>query len=113
MGLPEPLVESSTEGSSILRFAEEAIAAEYRAVNRPVPVVVRELGEGRAGPTIAQVAADAAATAIVVGARRPHAFGRFTHPDVVEYLQRHTAVPVHVVPLQAEPAQSILSPSSR
>lgn len=102
-GVPEPVVEMAEEGTAVLTLAEAAIDAEYGAVEQPKPVVARELGEGRPGPVIAGVAAEVGAEAIVVGTRRPHAFGRLTHPDVVEYLRKHTAVPVHVVALQAEP----------
>jgi nucleotide-binding universal stress UspA family protein len=51
---------------------------------------------------IAQVAKDAGVAAIVVGARRPHAFGRLVHPDVRMSLRKCTNVPIYVVPLQAD-----------
>jgi nucleotide-binding universal stress UspA family protein len=110
MGTPVPVVETREEASEILGYAEEIIAAEYGATERPLPVILRELGEGRAGPVIALAAADAQASAIVLGARRPHALGRLTHPDVVAYLRKHTATPVHVVSLQAETSPSTGSP---
>jgi nucleotide-binding universal stress UspA family protein len=99
-GAPVAIVETAEEGASVLARAEAILGAEYRARHRPVPSLIRELGEDGPGPTIAQVARDAGATAIVVGARRPHAFGRLTHPDVLEYLRHHTRLPVHVVSLQ-------------
>lgn len=102
VGARTPVVETEEEGMAILRFGEATIKAEYGAVDRPVPEMVRMLGDGRAGPTIAMAAGDVGATALVVGARRPHALGRLTHPDVADYLRLHANLPVHVVALQAE-----------
>lgn len=106
VGGAPPLVETAAEGRSILRLAKQTVEAECRAANHSLPACDEELGEGRPGPTIARVATDNQAAAIVIGARRPHALGRLAHPEVVEHLRRHTAIPVHVVALQAETSPS-------
>jgi nucleotide-binding universal stress UspA family protein len=107
MGMsPATLQETQEEGSALLRFAEATLAAEYEAVNRTAPAIVQRIAQGKPGSTIAQIATEAGATAIILGARRPHALGRLAHPDVVDFLRRHTAIPVHVISLQAETPQS-------
>ncbi len=88
----------------MLALAEAAIKAEYVALERPVPAIARKVSAGAPVAIIAQVAKDVGATAIVLGARRPHAFGRMVHPDVRVSLQKCTNVPIHVVPLQADTA---------
>lgn len=99
---PMPVAdETGEEGSSLLSLAEATVRAEYAALDQPAPPVVRQLCVGRPGTVIAQLAANVGATAIVLGARRPHAFGRLAHPDVRSSLVRLTGIPVHVVPLQA------------
>ncbi len=102
VGAVAPSAEDPDEGSSILAGAEMTLQAEYSAVQKTPPQVVRQLVRGGPGSTIAQAAANLGATAIVVGARRPHALGRLTHADVVAYLREHTQLPIHVVALQAE-----------
>jgi nucleotide-binding universal stress UspA family protein len=99
-GAPVPIVETSEECRSVLALGEAAMSAEYEAMKQPVPSFVSRLVEGSPAACIAGVATDAGASAIVVGARRPHALGRLTHPNVVESLRRLTSLPVHVVPLQ-------------
>jgi nucleotide-binding universal stress UspA family protein len=96
---PASLSETTEEASSVLRLGEATLAAEYRAADRPVPPVEQVIENGRPGTVIARVARNVGATAIVIGARRPHALGRLTHPDVVSFLVLHTGVTVHVVPL--------------
>lgn len=102
-----PAGESNVEAEEILSRAEEAFQAEYRALECPLPEISRKVCEGRSYATaIAQVAAHTGARGIVVGARRPHAFGRLTHPDVRASLSHHTPLPVYVVPLHAQAGQS-------
>lgn len=102
-GVMTPVVETTEEGERVLALADAALRAEYAALDKPVPALTHELAAGEAGAAIAQVARDAGGTLLVVGARRPHAFGRLTHPDVRASLTRQTPAPVHVVPLQADP----------
>jgi nucleotide-binding universal stress UspA family protein len=87
----------------MLALAEAALQAEYAALDRPAPAITRKVGAGAPAAIIAQVAEEVEAAAIVLGARRPHAFGRLVHPDVRASLATCTKVPVHVVPLQADP----------
>ena len=102
-----PIEESRGEAEEVLSLAEAAFRAEYQALECPLPTISRKLAQGRScAGCIAQIAADAGAKAIVVGARRPHVFGRLSHPEFRTALARHTAVPVHVVPLHAPPHKS-------
>jgi nucleotide-binding universal stress UspA family protein len=98
--------ETEAEAEEVLAEAEAALCAEYEALGQPVPSVTRRAVGGTAtGNVIARVAEDAHAARIVVGGRRPHAFGRFAHADVRAWLSRHTEIPVYVAPLQAEERQ--------
>ena len=85
----------------MLALAEAAVQAEYGALGRTAPSITRRVSAGAPAAVIAQVAEDVGAAVIVVGARRPHAFGRLVHPDVRATLANCTTVPVQVVPLQA------------
>jgi nucleotide-binding universal stress UspA family protein len=106
IALPAPMEETKDEARSVLAGAEAALRAEYAALDRPVPSITQRLLGGTAtGTVIAEVADDAEAMKIVVGGRRPHALGRFAHADVHAWLGRHTKIPVHVAPLQAEERQ--------
>jgi len=97
--------ESATEGEAVLGLAEAIMRAEFAAMGGPAPeidrVVVDQL-EGNAGAAISRVATERGASLIVMGARRPHALGRLTHPDVRTHLSGHTACPVHVASLQEQ-----------
>jgi len=95
-----PIVETVEDGEKILMVAEQTVKAEFEAVQRPLPAMSHELVEGRPGQAISQAAEKASASAIVLGARRPHALGRLAHPDVVDFLRGHCKIPVHVVALQ-------------
>ena len=97
-----PILESTEEGEQVLALAEAALQAEYAAQHRDLPQIRRTLRAGRAGQALADLATETGAAAIVLGARRPHAFGRLTHPDVRAYLAHHTTTPVRVVMLQAD-----------
>lgn len=101
-GITLPVVETGEDQEAMLALAEAALRAEYAALDRTAPSIARRVSAGAPAAVIAQVAVDAGAAAIVVGSRRPHAFGRLVHPDVRASLARCTSVPVHVVPLQAE-----------
>src|SRR5579875_887970 len=101
-GVMGPVGETGEDQEALLAYAEAAIRAEYVALERPVPTITRRVSAGAPAAIIAQVAREVGAAAIVVGARRPHAFGRLVHPDVRASLATCTTVPVHVVPLQAE-----------
>jgi nucleotide-binding universal stress UspA family protein/heme-degrading monooxygenase HmoA len=105
---PGTLVEESgAEAEEVLGLAEAALRAEYEGLECPLPTICHSVCEGRSyAAAISQVAANAGAKAIVVGARRPHAFGRLTHPDVRASLARYTDLPIYVVPLHAPPNKS-------
>ncbi len=102
VSLPVPLTETRDEAYAVLAEAEAALRAEYHALDRPLPSITHRLLGGTAtGAVIAEVADEVGAVKIVVGGRRPHAFGRFAHADVRASLLHHTKIPVHVAPLQA------------
>ena len=101
-GVTVPVIDTEEDGEAMLALAEAAIRAEYAALERPSPAIDRRVSAGAPAACIAQVAEEVGAGAIVVGARRPHAFGRLVHPDVRSSLARCTRVPVHVVSLQAD-----------
>jgi nucleotide-binding universal stress UspA family protein len=99
--------ETAAEGEAVLALAEVALSAEFAAAGTPAPAIQRVLvnsAEGGAGSAIAQVAGERGAELIVLGARRPHALGRLTHPDVRAYITGHTACPVCVASLQETPS---------
>lgn len=107
MALPVPMQETKDEAQTVLAEAEAALRAEYVALDRPMPSITRRLLGGTATATvIAEVANEAGAVTIVVGGRRPHAFGRLAHADVRASMRHHTKIPVHVAPLQAEERQA-------
>jgi nucleotide-binding universal stress UspA family protein len=100
-GAAAPVLESEEEANAVLSLAEAAFRAEYEALEHPVPAIVRELPGGNPGAVIPEVARREGAAGIVVGARRPHAFGRLAHPDVRSALGSQVDVPVYVAPLQS------------
>ncbi len=97
-----PALDTGEEQEALLALAEAALRAEYGARDRPVPVITRMVRAGAPAAVIAQVAEDVGAAMIVVGARRPHVFGRRVHSDVRAALTAGTTAPVHVVSLQAQ-----------
>ncbi len=102
----EPIRESSSECERMLRVAEQVIRAEFAAIGKPAPEIEYVMTQGHVGEAIGEVAARHGAGCIVVGARRPHLFGRLTHPDVKAHLATHAPCQVHVAPLQEPtPAQ--------
>lgn len=103
-GVPIPMIDTEEEHVAMLALAEGAIRAEYGALDRSAPSITQRVSAGAPAAIIARVAEDVRATAIVLGARRPHAFGRLVHPDVRVSLRKCTNVPIHAVPLQADGA---------
>lgn len=95
--------ETLDEGVAVLDAAEQALRAEFAALGKPVPAIRRVVAEGQAADAIKQAIAEHNAAGVVLGARRPHAFGRLLHPDVREHLAGHTACRIHVAALQAAP----------
>lgn len=103
MALPVPIAETKEEARAVLVEAENALRAEYTALDHPIPSITHRLLGGTAtGTVICEVAHEVGAIKIVVGGRRPHAFGRFAHADVRAALRHHTTIPIHVAPLQAD-----------
>jgi nucleotide-binding universal stress UspA family protein len=101
--MPVPLMETEPEARSVLDAAEAALVGEFGATDRPAPEITRRLAGGApAGRLIAQAASEVEAAGIVVGARRPHAFGRLAHADVRDSLSHHTDIPIHVARLQEQ-----------
>ena len=96
-----PVAETSEEGERLLAFAEQVLRAEFDALGKAPPAIRHELAVGDASSAIERVATESAAAAIVLGARRPHAFGRLTHPDVRAHVATHAPCRVHVATLQA------------
>ncbi len=106
IALPVPMRETQNEAEAVLAGAESALRAEYAALDRPTPTVTRRLLGGTAiGTAVCEVAQEVKASKIVVGGRRPHAFGRLAHADVRSSLTHHTQIPVYVAPLQATEPQ--------
>src|SRR5579859_2375123 len=106
IALPVPMRETQPEAQAVLAEAEAALRAEYAALDLPAPTITRRLlGATGIGTAVCEVANEAKASKIVVGGRRPHAFGRLAHPDVRSSLTHHTRIPVHVAPLQATEPQ--------
>jgi len=103
-GVTLPVIDTEEDGEAMLALAEAAIQAEYVALEQPAPPIARRVSAGAPVAVIAQAAKDVGAVVIVVGARRPHAFGRIVHTDVRASLAKCTNVPIHVVPLQADTA---------
>ncbi len=93
-------VASPGEGEAVLELAERAVRAEYAAMGKPAPSIAYELATGEPAIEIARVAAERRVALLVVGARRPGAFG-LLHPDVRGGLGGRVTCAVRVAPLQA------------
>jgi nucleotide-binding universal stress UspA family protein len=91
--------EAPTDGELVLNLAERALRAELATLGRAAPSISHYLTAGEPATIIAGAARDCGADAILVGARRPHAFG-LLHPDVRSTLAAHAPCPVHVAMLQ-------------
>ena len=99
----EPIVESQAEGERMLSLAAQVIQAEFVALGRPAPTIEEVLGRGGVAEALGQIADAHGAAWLVVGARRPHLFGRLTHPDVRAQLAGQSGVRLHVASLQEVP----------
>jgi nucleotide-binding universal stress UspA family protein len=95
------MAETTEEGGMVLVLAEAALRAEFAALNTPVPTIKAKAVDGPPGAALSECAAQAGVIGLVLGARRPHAFGRLAHPDVRGQIQRHGHVPIFLAPLQA------------
>lgn len=98
-----PVMETTEDGERLLAYTEQAIRAEYAACEREAPAIEHEVTEGEVGYAVSRVAKDRGAETVVLGARRPHAFGRLIHPDVRSHVADHVTCPVHVAALQETP----------
>jgi nucleotide-binding universal stress UspA family protein len=96
-----PVAETPEEGDALLGLAEQVIRAECEAMGKLVPAIEHVTVQGSPGACIEQAVKERGAQGLVLGARRPHAFGRLTHPNVREYLAGHTDVRIHVASLEA------------
>ena len=92
--------EAPAEGELVLTLAERALRAELAVLDRSAPAISDHLATGEPAAAIVGAARDCGAAAILLGARRPHAFG-LLHPDVRATLAAHAKCPVHVADLQA------------
>ncbi len=95
------LAETPEEGGHVLVFAESALRAEFAAMKQPLPEIDCKVSEGPPGVALAGCTTLPDVVGIVLGARRPHAFGRLTHPDVRGHVHHHGSAQVFVAPLQA------------
>src|SRR6185312_2863156 len=87
------MAETAEEGGRVLVLAEAALRAEFTALKQPLPAIKPKVVDGPPGAALTEFAAHPGVIGIVLGARRPHAFGRLTHPDVRSQVQRHGHVP--------------------
>jgi nucleotide-binding universal stress UspA family protein len=103
--LPEQAAATPGEGETVLELAERAVRAQCAALGVPAPSIAYELTSGEPATEIARVASEQHVTLLVLGARRPGAFG-LNHPDVRGGLGSRVTCPVRVAALQAGPAQT-------
>jgi len=99
-GFCAPVAETAEDGERLLALAEAAMRAASEGTDVATLPVRWVVLSGDPGAALDRLAAEAGAVEVVVGARRPHAFGRLSHPDTRARLAqggRH----VHVAPLQA------------
>lgn len=105
-GYCEPVHELREQAEDLLSLAQQAIAGEYQAHGGGLPRVRFAVEDGDIATAIARIAHEEGAGIVVLGARRPHAFGRLVHPDVritiAHKLPAH--VQVHIAYLQEMPA---------
>lgn len=98
-----PVMETIEDGERLLALTEQAIRAEFAACGREAPEIRHEIAEGEVGYALSRVAQEHGAGTVVLGARRPHAFGRLIHPDVRSHVCDHVSCRVHVAALQETP----------
>lgn len=99
-----PTAETADEAERVFAMAEYALCAECAAMGRSAPTIERAVAEGDVGAAIEEAAKAHAAVGVVLGARRPHAFGRLVHPDVRAHLESRAPCRLHVAALQAAPS---------
>jgi nucleotide-binding universal stress UspA family protein len=104
--LPDQTSATPGEGEAVLELAERAVRAQCVALGIPAPSIAFELTSGEPAAEIARVATEQQVALLVLGARRPGAFG-LLHPDVRGGLGSRIACPVRVAALQAGPASSV------
>lgn len=102
----EPVLESQVEGERLLTLIAQVIQAEFAALGQPEPTIERILTRGHVAEALERIAIEHQAAWLVLGARRPHLFGRLTHPDVRAHLAGHSAVRLQVASLQEAPTPS-------
>lgn len=93
--------EPLEQAEGVLALAEQALRAHYAHESRDVPAISYLLESGDPATAIARAANSCGAALIVLGARRPHAFG-LLHPNVRASIAGHTSCPVRVAPLQEQ-----------
>ena len=98
--MTEHSTASPGEGEAVLELAERAICAEYAAIGKPAPSISFELVSGEPGVEIARVVTEKQVALLVLGARRPGAFG-LNHPDVRGGLGSRVKCAIRIAPLQA------------
>ena len=103
-GYCPPVMETDEEGRRVLSLAEQAFNAEYQAREQAPPAIIHEIVEGDPTEAIEQAVRTHGAAEVVLGARRPHAFGRLVHPCVHTRLSARLPCPIHVASLQEAPA---------
>ena len=101
--MPEHSSALPGDGEMVLELAERAVYAQYAAMGKPAPTIAFELVAGEPAAEIARVANEKDVVLLILGARRPGAFG-LQHPDVRGGLGSQVHCPVRVAPLQAEPS---------
>lgn len=103
-GYPAQVEEPTEEGERTLALAEAALRAECSAMGRAAPAIRHQIDSGSPAAALERAVASSGAISLVLGARRPHAFGRLMHPDVGAHLANHVTCPIHIAALQADPA---------
>lgn len=98
-----PVAETEEAATVLLELAEQALRAEYTGMGKAVPVIKRRVCEGKVWHAVEQAVRETGALGLVMGARRPHAFGQLLHPDVHSHLAKDLGCPIHVASLQAGP----------
>ncbi|HVA89950.1 MAG TPA: universal stress protein [Chloroflexota bacterium] len=98
-----PVAETEDVGETLLDLAEQAMRAEFTGMGKPVPRIRRRVCEGNVWAAIQHLVDEEGAVGVVMGARRPHAFGILLHPDVHSHLAKQLTCPIYVASLQAGP----------
>jgi len=92
--------EPREEAEMVLTLAERALRAQLASDGNAAPAISHLLESGDPATAIARAATGCGAALVVLGARRPHAFG-LLHPDVRASIAGRLTCPVRVAPLQA------------